>query len=87
MEEKEWEEKGDEEEDIYSEAGREELMEKEDEITDVDEGFMQGYDEGEKIAECPGCGKVLMEKVVEREIDGEVYRFCSDECASEYKKR
>ncbi len=46
-------------EDIYSTTGREELMENEDEITDVDEGFMQGYEEGEKIAECAHCKKIL----------------------------
>ncbi len=69
---------------IYSEEGREELMEDEDEITDLDEGFMQGYEEGEKLSECCNCGKVLKDKTVEEEIDGELLRFCSSECASAY---
>lgn len=77
---------GEAEEEIYSEAGREELMEDEDEITDLDEGFMKGYDEGGKMAKCPVCGALIEFDFVEREIDGEMYRFCSDEHAEEYVK-
>ena len=73
---------------IYSTVGREELMDEEDEITDVDEGFMMGYEEGEKIAECQNCGALLVnENVVEEEFDGEIYRFCSSKCASEYEAK
>lgn len=72
---------------IYSEEGREELIEEEDEITDLDEGFMKGYDEGEKAAVCANCGHALGDKFVEEEFNGEVYRFCSDECASEFEER
>jgi len=81
-------EKGTVEEDIYSDAGREELMEDEDEITDIDEGFMKGYEEEEKIAECPNCGALLVnEKVVEEEIGDETFMFCSSECASEFEQK
>lgn len=79
-------EKGEAEEEIYSEAGREELMEDEDEITDLDEGFMKGYDEGGKMTKCPICEAILEDDFVEREIDGELYRFCSDEHAEKYAK-
>jgi len=78
---------GEREEDIYSDEGREELMEEEDEITDIDEGFMKGYEEGEKIAECQNCGAILLDEVVERIIDDETYRFCSSKCASEFEKK
>ena len=71
---------------IYSQEGREELMENEDEITDVDEGFMKGYEEEEKLSECGQCNKVLENNVVEREFNDELLRFCSSECASEYEK-
>ena len=85
--EKETEESG-QEEGIYSTTGREELMDEEDEITDVDEGFMMGYEEGEKIAECQNCGALLVnESVVEEEFDGEIYRFCSSKCASEFEAK
>jgi len=76
----------DSDEGIYSEEGREELIDKEDEITDTDEGFMQGYDEGEKLAMCALCKTILEDNFVEREIDGEIYRFCSDKHAEIYIK-
>ena len=77
----------DDKEGIYSEEGREELLEDEDEISDLDEGFMKGYDEGEKIAECCTCGKVLKKDIVEGEFNDEIYRFCSNECASNYEDK
>jgi hypothetical protein len=81
-------EMGDKEEDIYSDEGREELIDEEDEITDVDEGFMKGYDEEEKTAECTNCGALLInENIVEEEIDDRMYRFCSSECATEYESK
>ena len=70
--------------DIYSGQGREELMD-EDEINDVDEGFMAGYEGGNKVAECQQCHAILKEEVVEEEFDGEVYRFCSSVCASKFE--
>ena len=79
---------GDKEEDIYSDAGREELIDEEDEITDVDEGFMKGYEEEEKTTNCKNCGALLVnENIVEEEINDEVYRFCSSECASEFEQK
>ncbi|MEK6839524.1 MAG: hypothetical protein AABX72_01165 [Nanoarchaeota archaeon] len=81
-------ETGDTEEGIYSDAGREELMEEEDEITDIDEGFMKGYEDEEKIAECQNCGNLLVnEKVVEEEFDNQTYMFCTSECASEFETK
>ena len=89
VEEDEFEE-GKSEEDVYTEKGREELMEN-DEISDTEEGFVQGFEEQEKVVECTNCKKILVtEDFVEEEIDGDVVRFCSDECAEEYvlsKKR
>ena len=70
---------------IYSEQGREDQIDS-DEITDLDEGFMKGYEEGEKMAKCPVCGVVLGNDFVEREIDGEIYRFCSEEHAEVFMK-
>jgi len=62
-------------------------MEEKDEITDVDEGFMKGYEEGEKMAICQNCKKVLGEEVVEREFEGETYRFCSEQCADKFTQK
>ena len=66
---------------IYTEEGREELEEEEDELTNLESGFMQGYNEGEKLAKCSLCKKPLAEDFVEEEIDGGLYRFCSDDHA------
>jgi len=79
-------EAGEREENLYSKEGREVLLDKEDEITDVDEGFMKGYEEGEKMAICQFCKKVLEDEVVERDFDGETYRFCSEQCADKFTK-
>ena len=80
-------EEGDVDEDIYNDEGREEMMEEDDEITDEDEGFMKGYEEGAKAAKCPVCGEVLESDFVEREIDDDTYRFCSEEHADLYMKK
>lgn len=76
---------GEKEEDIYTEEGREELVE-DDAITDQEAGFVQGYEEEEKVSSCQTCGKLLTgENFVEKEIDGDIVRFCSDECAERYE--
>ena len=74
--------------DIYEESSRDEL-EEDDEVTPEEEGFMEGYEEGSKSSICPNCGKVIVEKedVVEREVNGEHYMFCSERCADGYKKK
>ncbi len=78
-------EEGDHEGDVYDEEGREELEES-DEITEVEEGFLEGYEEGEHQAKCAECGKVLIdEKFVEEELEGHHYRFCSEECADAFE--
>lgn len=78
---------GKEEQEVYSEAGLEDLEEHEDEITEVDEGFMKGYNEGAKSAKCVACGKVLIRDIIELEHNDQVYRFCSSECAEKFQKK
>ena len=78
VEEDEFEE-GKFEEDVYTEKGREELIEN-DEISDAEEGFVQGFEEEEKLVECANCKKILVtEDFVEKKIDEGIIRFCSDE--------
>lgn len=64
-----------------------ESMEEQDEIDEVEEGFMKGYEEGEKIAKCAQCKKVLEDNIVESEINGDTFRFCSEECAEKFRKK
>ncbi len=75
---------GELDEDAYDEEGRE-LLEEGDEIAPEEEGFLKGYDEGEKVAKCAKCGKPLLEDFVEKEIGDETYRFCSDEHAESFE--
>jgi len=81
-------ETGEKEEDVYTKEGREKLVE-DDEIKPEEEAFMEGEEEKGELAKCANCGKVLSQKkeeVIEREIDDEIFWFCSDKCANEYRK-
>jgi len=75
---------GEKEEDIYTEEGREEEIES-DAVDDVGAGFVEGYEEGERAVKCARCGKILGREYVEVEIGGEIYRFCSEECAKNFE--
>ncbi|MFH1849824.1 MAG: hypothetical protein ABH879_06585 [archaeon] len=70
---------------VYTEEGRESLVE-DDEIEPWEEGFMEGACGKGHGAKCETCGKIFIgpEDVVETEIQGEVRRFCSQECADKY---
>jgi len=81
-------EKGKKEADVYSDDGVEELTEEEDEVEDTEEGFMEGYNVGgERFVKCKNCGEIIGEDFVEEEINEEMYRFCSDECAEKYIRK
>jgi len=75
---------GNKEEDVYSEAGRDELRE-DDEISDWEEGFSQGAEAGGSKAKCAECGKILKEKFVEKKIGKKMFRFCSNKCVDKYE--
>lgn len=75
--------KGDE--DIYSDP--EELLEDEDELDDVDEGFMKGYNESEVVIKCAQCKKIIEDNVIEEDFDDETLKFCSQECLNEYEEK
>ena len=78
--------KDEEKEDIYTEEGVEEKMEKS-EINPEDAGFMEGYD-NPKLVQCGSCGKEFdMDKVIERKIKGKTFWFCSEKCATHFDER
>ena len=64
-----------------------EKAEESDEIDEIEEGFMKGYEEENSMAECANCNKILTDDVVEQEIEGELHRFCSEECAQKFEKK
>ena len=72
---------------IYSEEGREDMLEN-DEIDAFEEGFMRGADMDGQSAKCRKCGRMLIKKeeIVERNIDDKDIWFCSEECAEKYEK-
>jgi YHS domain-containing protein len=72
---------------VYSEEGRESLVE-DDEMEPWEQGFMKGAEDDGQGAKCRKCGKVLLgpDSIVEKEIDGKIYRFCSEECAEKYEE-
>ena len=74
------------ESDIYSEEDLE-RAEEDDELDELEEGFMKGY-EAEDSGVCHRCKKVLAkEDVIEVEgYDGEIYHFCSERCAEKFNK-
>jgi len=72
--------------DIYSEEGREELVDS-DEISPAEEGFMEGADGDGQGAKCRKCGKILMDDFIEKRFGEEIFRFCSDECAEKYEEK
>ena len=72
-----------EHDDVYSEEGREDLVEG-DEISPAEEGFMEGAHDGGQGAKCRKCGKVLTDDFIERRRADEIFRFCSEDCSDDY---
>jgi len=71
---------------IYSKEGREDLMENEDQITDIDEGFMQGYENYKKPTKCQNCKAPLdSNNTVEKTFNNKKYFFCSRHCLTEFE--
>ncbi len=75
-------------EEVYSSEGRDKLVE-EDEISPWEAAFMEGADNDGQQAKCRKCGKMLQrsELIIEKVVDGELYRFCSDKCSDEFDKK
>ena len=69
--------------DIYSDNFNE-TLEEEDEITEAEEGFMQGYNEDDLVKECANCQNILDENYIEHEFNNKKYGFCSKKCLREF---
>ena len=60
-------------------------MERDDELDDIEEGFVLGHDS--RMVKCACCGKMLTDNhFVELEVYGNDYRFCCDGCCSSFIK-
>ena len=75
---------GEQEADVYTEEGRDELEES-DAVAPWEEGFSEGADHGGSAAECAHCSKILGDRdedeIIERKYKGDVMKFCSEKCA------
>lgn len=82
-------ESGEADEEVYTEEGREKLVE-DGEITDTEAGFMEGAEDRGEQTSCAYCGKAIAEdkkNIFEREFDGELKVFCSEEHANKYAEK
>jgi len=81
-------EHGEKNEDVYSEEGREKLVE-DGEISPEEEGFMEGANDAGQLGKDALTGEPLMdvEDVVETEIDGKMYRFVNAENARKFREK
>jgi hypothetical protein len=77
----------DDEDSIYGEDYLGEAEEN-DEVDELEEGFMKGYDQ-ENSELCGYCHKVLTgyDDTIEIEINNKLYKFCSERCADKFKKK
>ena len=62
--------------DVYSDNFNESL-EDNDEISEAEEGFMQGYNEDDIVKECKNCQNILDDHFIEQEISNKRHGFCS----------
>ncbi|MDD5133280.1 MAG: hypothetical protein PHD81_01830 [Candidatus Nanoarchaeia archaeon] len=76
------------EDNVYNKK-EDESLEEEDEIDEVEEGVMEGFDEDIKSVKCAFCHKILTadDKPIEEEIKDVVYQFCSEDHAFKFKKK
>ena len=77
---------GEEDEDIYTEEGRE-LLEEDDEIKPWEEGFLEGATGTGQLGKDALTGEPLLDKVVEAKIGGQTYRFVNEINAEKFKKK
>jgi hypothetical protein len=76
-------------EEVYTEEGREKLAE-DDEISPEEEGFMEGAEDRGEQTSCAYCGAMISEdkeNIFEREFEGELKVFCSEDHANKYAEK
>ncbi len=73
--------------DVYSDGSRSEMVE-DDEMSPEEEGFMEGFEKDSKKVRCAYCKKIIIDPddAIEKEQEGEVFLFCSEECYQAFKK-
>ena len=59
----------------------------EEDSSSPEEGFMKGYLEEEEVKECCECGAAIKseKQAIVREVSGEEFVFCSNNCADEFE--
>lgn len=79
---------GEDEEDVYSEEGRE-ALEEDDEIEPWEEGFVEGAHDAGQLGKDALTGEPLLgiDKVVEMKIGRKTYRFANKKNAEKFKEK
>ena len=79
--------KGEVDEDVYSQEGRE-LLEEDDEIETWEQGFIEGEEEGGQLGKDALTGASLMgDKVIQVKFKGRVYRFVNEKNAKKFREK
>ena len=88
MEGDEYLEDSEKSEEVYSSEGREHLVD-DGEISPWESAFMDGAEDDGQNAKCRNCGKLLIREnvVIEKVINHELFRFCSEECADSFDEK
>jgi YHS domain-containing protein len=72
---------------VYSAEGREQLVD-DGEMEAWEEGFMEGAEMDGQKAKCATCGAMIIESnTIEKEVEGDMIRFCSEECLEKYEEK
>jgi hypothetical protein len=51
-----------------------------------DQQMLKEFEGDEDVDECAECNGAIREKAISREIDDEMLKFCSKECADDYEE-
>ncbi|MFC1741384.1 hypothetical protein ACFL3V_02525 [Nanoarchaeota archaeon] len=79
---------GKKDEEVYTEAGREKLVE-DGEMSPEEAGFMEGAEDDGEQGKCQNCGAAMLdaENTFETKIEGKTYWFCSEHCLEKFKEK
>lgn len=79
--------KGDADEDVYSQEGRE-LLEEDDELETWEQGFIEGEEEGGQLGKDALTGVPLIgDKVIQVKFKGRIYRFANEKNAKKFREK
>ena len=70
---------------MYYDQENEKFVEQGDSSSE-EETLLKSFEEEEDVDECSECGGAIREKVITKEVDEEILKFCSEGCAKDYEE-